>query len=175
MSRTLRLVDRDGLEPPPDRGRLMTAAQVAVGLSFVVYGLAAPAGSKTIGRGKAGQTFIRDASSKSAPWKRQVAQEAGEAMDGRQLFDEPLELELLFIQPRPKSHYRRNGHVHDWAPGAPTTKPDLTKLVRAVEDALTSVVWRDDALVVRQLVSKVYGEPARCHVQVRLFDIGATR
>lgn len=137
------------------------------GLTLVVYGLAAPAGSKTIGRTKDGQSFIRDANSKSAPWKRQVAQEAGEAMDGRPLFDEPLELELLFVQPRPKNHYRRNGQVHDWAPIAPTTKPDLLKLARGVEDALTMICYRDDSLIVVESLRKQYGHPARVEITLR--------
>jgi len=135
-------------------------------VEFIVYGLAAPAGSKTIGRTTTGRSFIRDANSKSAPWKRQVAQQAGEAMADRPLFDEPVALDLWFVQPRPKGHYRKDGQLHDWAPLAPTTRPDLTKLVRAVEDALTGIVWRDDALVVRQTIAKVYGEPARCLVRV---------
>ena len=33
-----------------------------------------------------------------------------------------------------------------------------TKLIRAVEDALTGIVWRDDAQVAVQKVAKVYGD-----------------
>ena len=65
-------------KPWPRPDPLPPAPRFSVRL--VVYGQAAPAGSKTIGRTSAGRTFVRDASSKSAPWKRQVAQEAGEAM-----------------------------------------------------------------------------------------------
>ena len=43
----------------------------------------------------------------------------------------------------------------------------MTKLVRAVEDALTGLVWRDDAQVVVQTVRKRYGHPERAEVLVQ--------
>ncbi len=136
-------------------------------IRFTVYGVAAPAGSKTIGRTKTGAAFIRDASSRSAPWKRQVAQLAGVAMAGRPLFEGPLELTLRFVQARPKGHFRTNGQVKAWAPSHPIGRPDATKLTRAVEDGMLKVVYRDDSQIVRQVVSKEYGEPARCEITVR--------
>ena len=42
----------------------------------------------------------------------------------------------------------------------------MLKLARAVEDALTGIVWRDDAQIVDEQLSKVYGEPARVEVDV---------
>lgn len=134
-------------------------------VGFTVYGVPQPAGSKVAGRAKDGRMFVRDAAAKSAPWKRQVAQAAGEAMSG-DLLDGPLSLAVVFYVPRPKSHQGRRGLLPS-APPYPATRPDLTKLVRAVEDALTGVVWRDDAQVVRQFAWKAYGEPARVTIEVR--------
>lgn len=37
-------------------------------------------------------------------------------------------------------------------------KPDLDKLTRAVKDALTGVIYRDDSQVVEMLLTKQYGE-----------------
>ncbi len=48
-------------------------------------------------------------------------------------------------------------------------KPDATKLVRALEDALTRIVWKDDAQVVTQVVHKRFGEPERAEVYVDSF------
>jgi Holliday junction resolvase RusA-like endonuclease len=41
----------------------------------------------------------------------------------------------------------------------PTNPPDATKLLRSTEDALTGIVWKDDKLIVDQLVSKNYQRP----------------
>jgi Holliday junction resolvase RusA-like endonuclease len=141
-------------------------------VAFTVYGQPAPAGSKTIGRGSGGHTFIRDSSKKSYPWKKDVAQAAGIAMQGNGLLEGPLSLELVFHVPRPKGHFGVRG-LRPSAPTHPTVKPDVLKLARAVEDAMTGVVFRDDAQIVTEVLQKTYGEPARCEVRVTPIEIGA--
>lgn len=138
-------------------------------VTFTVNGVAQPAGSK---RGfvnhKTGRVIITDDAKKSRPWKAQVADAAIAAMDGP-LLSGPLELVVTFTVPRPKGHFgkgRNAGTVAASAPPFPTVKPDLTKLVRAVEDALTGIVWRDDAQVIAQHAFKEYGEHAVCKVEV---------
>jgi Holliday junction resolvase RusA-like endonuclease len=149
-------------------------------VAFTVHGVAAPAGSK---RGfynqKAKRVIITDDSRRSRPWKAQVSDAAAEAMEGQgpvfhgKLLDGPLSLRITFYMPRPKGHFRSAKQaeatgrpLRPSAPAYPTVKPDVSKLVRAVEDALTGVVWRDDAQVVTQFAAKLYGEPARCDVLV---------
>lgn len=134
-------------------------------LSFTVYGVAQPAGSKTTGQRKDGRRFVRDSAKRSAPWKLQVADAAGKAVNGSGLLDGPLELSVIFTVPRPKSHYGARG-LRPSAPAYPTVRPDVTKLLRAIEDACTGIVWRDDAQVVEQHAVKRYGEPASAFVTV---------
>jgi len=134
-------------------------------VTFTVYGAAQPAGSKTAGVTKGGKVFVRDSARKGTPWRRQVAQAAGEAMNGAGLLDGALSLTVRFYVPRQKSHYGARG-LRPSAPDYPTTRPDITKLLRAVEDACTGIVWRDDAQVVAQHAIKGYGEPACAEVEV---------
>lgn len=70
----------------------------------------------------------------------------------------PIRLFVAFHIRRPKAHYTTKGAVKPSAPAHPTIKPDLTKLLRAVEDALTGVVWRDDSQIICQAASKDYAE-----------------
>lgn len=142
-------------------------------LSFTVFGPAQPAGSKRafVMKGT-NRAIVTDANPKASVWKEQVAREAGIAtgVGVHVLFCGPLSLEVLFVLPRPKAHYRTGKHAHELRPDAPhfhTKKPDATKLLRAVEDAMTGVVWRDDAQVAHQVVRKVYGHPVRCEITVR--------
>lgn len=135
-------------------------------VSFTVYGLAQPAGSKTIARASGGRAWVRDDAKRSRPWKTQVSQTAGEAMNGTGLLEGALELSVIFTVPRPAGHFGVRG-LRPSAPEHPTKRPDVTKLLRAVEDALTGVVWRDDAQVVAQHAYKVYGEPASASVEVK--------
>lgn len=54
-------------------------------------------------------------------------------------------------------HVKDTLQPKDNAPREVTNKPDLDKIVRAVLDACTGVVWRDDAQVYWVEAEKVYG------------------
>lgn len=153
----------------------LTVAEPIV--TFVVHGLAQPAGSKRAFVNKyTGRASIVDANSKAKGWKGQVAEVAVRAFVGgqgsRPLVDGPLHAEFTFYAPRPLSHYGtgRNSQVlKPTAPVAPITRPDVLKLARGVEDALSSVVYRDDSQIVSETLNKRYGEPARCEVTISRF------
>ena len=83
-----------------------------------------------------------------AYWRSRIASEAQEAMEGRPLLTGPLRLEATFTLPRPKSKAKR---IH-----YPEGRPDVSKLVRALEDALSGIVYGDDAQVVTEIVAKRY-------------------
>ena len=104
-------------------------------------------------------------------WKAAVAFGAREVFHGEPLL-EALVLHLLFTRTRPKSHFgtgKNAGILKASAPDSPSSKPDLTKLVRAVEDSLTGIVWKDDAQVVEQWNRKEFG--ASPGVLVQIFTI----
>lgn len=131
-------------------------------ISFTVYGVPAPAGSKKgFYNHKAKRVIITDDSKRSRPWKAVISDAAVEAMGERSPLEGPLMLSLTFIVARPKGHYRtgRNaGLLREAAPEYPTVKPDLLKLARAVEDALSGIVYRDDSQVVVERLNKWYGD-----------------
>lgn len=117
----------------------------------VVFGSPAPQGSKrAVVHRATGRAVVMESSKKVKPWRDAVRSEAarcriGPAMDG------PLVADMVFTFARPKSHYRTGKNAHllrDDAPARPTSAPDLSKLVRSTEDALTDAgIWVDDARV----------------------------
>lgn len=126
-------------------------------VEFTVAGVPAPQGSKT--RTKWG---MREDNPNTRPWREAVAWEATAAMKGRKPLSGPLEMAVGFYFPRPKSHFRtgkHDGELKDSAPAYCATKPDLDKLVRAIGDAITGVVCRDDSQLVQVLAAKHYGLP----------------
>ena len=136
-------------------------------IQFTVFGTPKPAGSKrAFVRGK--RAMIVDANPNAKDWKASVAQAGAVAMAGRPLLDGPLVVGFAFYFPRPKGHTKADGTLN--AKGRrtpyPNVKPDATKLVRGTEDALTGIIWRDDAQIVVQMATKHYGEPARCEIIV---------
>lgn len=119
-------------------------------VSLTVYGLPAPQGSKRhVGRG-----VMIESSKHVKPWRQDVkhtAIAAVQALPAWQLLDGPLVASMVFSFARPKGHYRtgRNAHLlRDTAPDRPAVMPDLSKLARSTEDALTGIAWTDDARVV---------------------------
>lgn len=143
-------------------------------IEFTVIGKAEPAGSKRAFRNpKTGGMIVTDANQNAKPWQAAVAEKANETMLAHargegvawDLLGGPLALGLCFFITRPKSHFGKRGLLPS-APEFPTGKPDALKLARAVEDALTGVVWRDDAQIVREEITKQYGDPARVEVTI---------
>lgn len=158
-----------------ERGRRLPVLQeggMMKGYQLVVYGNAEPAGSKrAFYRPNLGVRVV-DANPKSRQWKDLVSQEAGKVAAG--LLEGALFLEAVFYRPRPANHYgtgKNAGVLKASAPPYPATRPDTTKLLRGIEDALRGVFYRDDAQIVRQVVGKDWGEPAR--VVIRLEELGA--
>lgn len=119
-------------------------------ITVTVYGLPGPQGSKR----HVGNGVMVESSAKVKPWRQDVkyaALGATAAVPGWSLLDGPLAVSMVFTFARNKGHYRtgRNAHLlRDSAPARPAVYPDLSKIVRSTEDALTGVIWWDDARVV---------------------------
>jgi crossover junction endodeoxyribonuclease RusA len=113
---------------------------------------------------------MRESNPATAPWRSTVAAAAIEAMDGRPQLAGPLELRALFVFARPSSHFGTGRNHERLKPSAPIyrwTKPDLDKLLRAIGDALTGIVYRDDARITIVRAEKHYGDgPAFAHIVV---------
>lgn len=132
-------------------------------ISFRVHGQPAPQGSKS--RNRYGAVY--EASANQPAWREAVktaAMNAARVLRWQTIpRGVPVELWVTFHFARPASHYGtgRNGDV--LKPNAPTFKasaPDLSKLVRATEDALTDAgIWHDDAQVSVTVADKRYGQP----------------
>lgn len=130
---------------------------------FFVPGIAKPAGSKNGFALKkdgvyTGRVAITDASKGSKGWKKVVALYARMHYHGP-LFDVPLEVSFRVLVPRPKWHYgtgKNSTILKADAPAYPAVKPDVLKLARGIEDALTQIVWVDDSLIVTELLTKRY-------------------
>lgn len=168
--------------------------------SIIVPGLAAPAGSKVAvpvptgsavtslhglkpftqivvdrkGVARFGRSIVKDSAEKTLkPWQQLVRANAQTQRVGA-ILEGALAIVVQFSQIRPKSHYRTGRSTsHLLASHAPrqrTTMPDATKLLRGFEDALTAVVWDDDAQIVWQLAEKVYG--ARDEATITVFELG---
>ena len=119
-------------------------------IRFVVYGSPAPQGSKSFkGMNKAGRAILVESSKRVKPW-RECVWASAVAAKGAHPLDGPLRARMIFTLPKPVSAPKRR---QTW----PMRTPDLSKLVRSTEDAISdSGLWKDDARVVECIAAKRY-------------------
>jgi len=141
--------------------------------SCIVYGKPSTQGSKKWVRTKSGKIQIIANDPKLRVWRQAVAEKVAEARGDDELISGAVKLTIKFIFPRPKSHFGTGKNSAKLKPSAPkhhTKVPDLTKLVRAVEDAMKKMAWHDDSQVICQEVSKEYGPDFRTEIQWEEID-----
>ncbi len=130
-----------------------------------------------IGRMMGGQRWIRavdimkvvrvlDDNPKAKGWQKKVQTAAFEQLgihpnpSERLLFAEALIVVTQFFVARPKNHYKKDGSLS--AEGVrrpyPTVKPDALKLLRPTEDALSGLIWTDDAIIIDHILHKRYAD-----------------
>ncbi len=127
-------------------------------ISFIVYGTPAPQGSKKfVGVTKTGRGLMVESSKKVKPWRMDVkaaAEQMREQHAHLMPLDGPLIVSMVFTLAKPASAPKRR---RTWA----DKKPDLSKLARSTEDAISDAgLWADDARVVeyRRLAKVFAGE-----------------
>lgn len=133
-------------------------------IQFLVQGIPKPAGSKRafiVKSKRDGKPFavVTDANPASKDWKTTVSIEAKRAMQGLPPLQGPIYLKLIFCLQRPKAHFgsgKQFSVLRQSAPPHPIGKPDVLKLARGVEDALTGILYQDDAQIVEEHLFKKY-------------------
>ena len=122
-------------------------------VKITVYGTPGPQGSKAFkGMSKSGRAILTEQCGKSVkPWREAVVYAAREAMHGRPALAGPVVLRMVFTMRKPKSAPKTRRTY-------PAVTPDLSKLARSTEDALTTAgVYEDDARIVEYTrLAKVY-------------------
>lgn len=130
-------------------------------IDIIVYGTPAPQGSKSFkGMFKSKKTGrqvpkLVESSKALKPWREAVKWAALAAKNGAPPIPGAVRVEMIFTIAKPKSASRRRKTF-------PDKRPDLSKCVRATEDALVDAgIIEDDARIIDCLSSKVFpGEGA---------------
>jgi Holliday junction resolvase RusA-like endonuclease len=120
-------------------------------MKIIVYGTPGPQGSKRFVGKADGHGVMVESSKKVKPWREDVKTAALEARAGAPPMDGPLVVRMVFTLRKPESAPKRRVTY-------PCRTPDLSKLARSTEDALTQAgAWVDDARVVQyERLAKVF-------------------
>lgn len=148
-------------------------------ITFTVQGAAAPQGSKR----HLGHGVMIESSKRVKPWRSDVRDAAYEAMHRVKppenlaflpALTAPVKVAVEFVYRRPAGHFLSDGaslsaagRRAGYPPGRGSKSGgDLDKLVRAILDSLSGIVFVDDGQVVDIRATKVYGPRDECRVQV---------
>jgi Holliday junction resolvase RusA-like endonuclease len=118
---------------------------------------------------------IQHSDAKTVMYENLVAHLAQEAMNGRPPLEGPLLMEIAIHLSIPQSWSNKkklaavNGNV------MPTTKPDYSNVVKAIEDGMNHIVFRDDSQICEARVSKRYAQIPRVEVSVSLLNAKGAR
>jgi crossover junction endodeoxyribonuclease RusA len=141
----------------------------ASGLCVFVPGSPAAQGSKAykghrVNRRTGRSVAVLTEQSKAVgPWRDLVAATARSAWGVAPLLDVPLSVAAVFVLPRPVRTPKNR------TPAAVKQHHDLDKMLRAIFDALTGAVIRDDCLIVEVRATKrlaEVGEAPGCWIRV---------
>lgn len=140
-------------------------------IEFFVPGLCKTAGSKRafMRPGMKYPIVTDDSGPAGKDWRGDVKRFAMDAYKG-ELLEGPLSLSLRFHMQRPKGHFRSGKNAHMLREDAPVfhvSKPDALKMARAIEDALTGILWVDDSQIAIEQLEKVYSAKPGCSVSVQ--------
>jgi Holliday junction resolvase RusA-like endonuclease len=100
-------------------------------------------------------------------YQTHVRMKAEEVMREREPLTGPLVLVATFVMPVPKSFSKRRHGQALVGAERPITRPDCSNLLKALEDAMTGIVYRDDSQIVEVYVRKMYGDKPQMSVEVR--------
>ncbi len=135
-------------------------------VSFFVPGVPVAKGSATaFYNRKLGRAFVVQTNkTRQRPWVSIISLKAHEFFT-EAIPDMPFSIKLYFSMPRPKAHFTKRG-LRDGAPVFHRSTPDIDKLARAVLDALTSIVWKDDSQVAVMVTHKIYSDTPGVTIEV---------
>ena len=96
------------------------------------------------------------------PWRARIATEAQAVRPDDWVMQGAFELDVDFVLPRPKNRMTKKAiALYDALEGVEPhiIAPDCDKLIRAVDDGLTGILFEDDKQVYHIEASKVYASP----------------
>lgn len=126
-----------------------------------------------VGKGRArfvkatGRTYTPQ---KTVAFEGLVALAGQEAMAGAAPLDGPMTLLIDAYFPIPKSRPKKWQAAARAGAVRPTGKPDGDNVMKAVGDALNTIVWVDDSQIVDARVRKLYSDTPRTVIRVTIID-----
>ncbi len=123
-------------------------------VTFKVDGTPVPKGrARYARRGNFISTYTPE---KTRTYETLIKDAAIEAMGASEALQTPVSLYLYIRVPIPASATKKRLQAIASGEEKPTKKPDASNILKSVEDAMNSVVYKDDSQIVNIHITKVY-------------------
>lgn len=103
---------------------------------------------------------------KSRDYKNYIRLAASEHKPEK-LLEGPLSMKVKIYRPSLKSFSKKKAEMAEKGELRPVTKPDTDNYIKAIKDALKSVIWKDDSQVVELHASKYYSQNPRIEIEIK--------
>ncbi|WP_346207632.1 RusA family crossover junction endodeoxyribonuclease [Caldifermentibacillus hisashii] len=103
---------------------------------------------------------------KSRDYKNYIRLAASEHKPEK-LLEGPLSMKVKIYRPSLKSFSKKKAEMAEKGEIRPVTKPDTDNYIKAIKDALKSVIWKDDSQVVELHASKYYSQNPRIEIEIK--------
>jgi len=134
-------------------------------IRFVVPG--APVGKGRPRFAKRGNFVQAYTPEKTASYENLVKLSAQEAMQGAELFEGAVSVDIVLYVTPPESWSLKKKRAALNGEVMPTSKPDIDNVVKGIFDACNEIVWKDDKQACDVRVIKRYSNLAKAIVMVR--------
>ncbi len=134
-----------------------------------------PFGKQSVRVANRGKHAVKYMPKETVEYEASCAYEAGLSMGDRPLIDGPVELNLQFFYPIPKSWSQKKKEAARLGQIVPDKKPDSSNVLKSVEDGFTGVVWVDDCQVVDHHITKRFSESPCVIAIVKPLDLLSCR
>lgn len=106
---------------------------------------------------------------KTSSYEKLVAKIASVKMAGKKLLLTPVSMKIIACFKIPESWSKKKQKLAQEGKILPAKKPDIDNCLKAVNDSLNGIVWKDDCQVVECFMKKIFSmEPG---VQVTISDV----
>ena len=88
------------------------------------------------------------------------------AMGFKMAIDCACRMDLVLYMPIPKSWSLKKKKLAIDGKIYPTSKPDSSNVLKAIEDALNGIVYLDDSQIIEHSMKKIYSEDPRAEIEI---------
>ncbi len=108
---------------------------------------------------------------RTANYENLVKLVAQQAMVGKELFTCPVLMKIDLFVSIPVSWSKKKQKAALSGEVMPDKRPDLSNVLKSIEDALNGIVYQDDKQIVSLTIEKRYAEIPKANVEVRKFEL----